>query len=42
VGLDLPYLRRASHDSCLKDRDVEEVEDRKIISSTIYKEKNIF
>ena len=41
----MPYLRRASHDSCLKDRDVEDVEDvedRKRISSTIYKEKNIF
>jgi len=41
VGLDLPYLGGASHDSRLKVRDIEEVEDRKRVSSAIYRERDL-
>jgi hypothetical protein len=44
VGLDLPHLERAGHDPRLKDRDVdvEDVEDRRRVSTTIYRENKSF
>jgi hypothetical protein len=41
VGLDLPSVGRTGHDPRLKDRDVEDVEDRKRASRTIYREKKL-